>query len=56
MDKELLLKDGLLYFVFAATTVGTTLVTTDSQEAGLVLWGLALFALLTRTYVKSQQA
>lgn len=52
MDKELLLKDGLLYFTFAAVAAGSPLLVTDKVVVGVVLYGMALVALAYRTYLK----
>jgi len=54
MNKDLALKDGLLYLAFILGTLGIQIFETNVW-AGVVLWGLTLASLVFRTLIKARQ-
>ena len=58
MNKDLLIKDGLLFVVFACVSAGTLLVNLDDTNkfyGGIGLYVLAALLVALRSYLKTKE-
>ena len=56
MDKDLLLKDGLLYFgAIILPAAGSLLLASGEITGGLVIYGMAMITLIARTVLKNKE-